>query len=175
MSSICDRQTRNAFKRNPAHQKGPDFFIFIYLDSFQIKLIFGSIFISGSQREMENCCSALALHELYHTEFGAVLQCNSHNCYWLEFEGKRTSFKIRDLFLFKNKVDAIDLQAMLLDPAPHADLEVLMPFRTTHCFVLDIKRILRLRDLLGGAKFMIQLNSVLHSNGIGFSNQDVPA
>lgn len=113
------------------------------------------------------------MQEIFRTDFGAVYQCNVQNCFWLEFEGKRTSFRIGDFFSFKKKVDTIDLQGMLYDPAPRADFEVLMPFRTSHCFVLDVKRIVRLRDLMAGAKYMIKLNSVLQTNGITFSEQPV--
>jgi hypothetical protein len=38
-----------------------------------------------------------------------------------------------------------------------------MPFRTERCFILAVEDVLQLRELLDGAKFMMELNSVVRT------------
>lgn len=108
-------------------------------------------------------CPLANFEEVYRTDYGAVYQCSRQNCYWLEFAGDTTAFKVSDFFNFKKKIDAVDVSAMIIDPSRTADFTILMPFRTPRCFVLDINDVLNLRELLDGAKFMIELNSVVNA------------
>lgn len=107
-------------------------------------------------------CPLANFEEVYRTAHGAVYQCSRQNCYWLEFAGSTTAFKVGDFLSFKKKIDAIDISAMIIDPSRTADFTIVMPFRTPRCFVLDINDVLSLRELLKGAKFMIELNSVVN-------------
>lgn len=104
-------------------------------------------------------CPLAEVEEVFTTEYGAVYQCSRSNCYWLEFQGKTTAFKISDFLLFKKRIDAIDVVSMLNESSRTYDYEIIMPYRTERCFVLDVQEVLQLRELLAGAKFMIQLNS----------------
>ncbi len=106
-------------------------------------------------------CPLANFEEIYKTPHGAVYQCSRQNCYWLEFAGNTTAFKVNDFFNFKKKIDGIDVSAMIINPSRTADFTIVMPFRTPRCFVLDINAVLNLRELLCGAKFMIELNSVV--------------
>lgn len=106
-------------------------------------------------------CPLANFEEVYKTNHGAVYQCSRQNCYWLEFAGSTTAFKVSDFFNFKKKIDTIDISAMIINPSRTADFTIVMPFRTPRCFVLDINDVLNLRELLDGAKFMITLNSVI--------------
>lgn len=107
-------------------------------------------------------CPLANFEEIYKTDHGTVYQCSRQNCYWLDFAGTTTAFKINDFFSFKKKVDAVDISAMIIDSSRTADFTIIMPFRTPRCFVLDINAVLNLRELLAGARFMIGLNSVIH-------------
>ncbi len=107
-------------------------------------------------------CPLAHFEEVYKTDHGAVYQCSRQNCYWLDFAGGTTAFKVSDFFSFKKKVDAVDISAMVIDSSRTADFTIIMPFRTPRCFVLDINAVLNLRELLAGAKFMIELNSVVN-------------
>jgi len=79
----------------------------------------------------------------------------------LEYAGDTTAFRVSDFFNFKKRIDAIDISAMIIDSSRTADFTIVMPFRTPRCFVLDVNDVLNLRELLDGAKFMIELNSVV--------------
>lgn len=106
-------------------------------------------------------CPLAEVEEVFLTQAGAVYQCSRKNCYWLEFKDTTTAFKVSDFFLFKKRIDAVDVEAMLADSSRSADFELISPHRTERCFVLSVQDILNLREVLDGAKFMIQLNSEL--------------
>jgi len=108
-------------------------------------------------------CPLARLDALYQTPYGAVFQCNHKNCYWIDFQGEMTAFKVFDFLRFKKHVDAIDIDALLLDASPSADYTAIMPLQTNRCFLLSVKEVLQLRELLDGAKFTIELNSLIHS------------
>ncbi|MBD1426770.1 hypothetical protein H8B17_14380 [Sphingobacterium arenae] len=104
-------------------------------------------------------CPLAQVEEVFKTAHGAVYQCSRKNCYWLEFQQTTTAFKISDFFLFKKRIDAMDIARMLADTSRAADFEMIMPHRTERCFILSVQDILSLKDILAGAKFMIELNS----------------
>src|SRR5690606_15492073 len=108
------------------------------------------------------CITNKQLQQLYKSEIGAIYQCNSKNCYWLEFAGEWHPLKVSDFLFFKKEIDSIDLLSMLDDPSRTADLAIVQSYRAQRCFLLNAHEILQLRELLSAARFMIELNSVLH-------------
>lgn len=101
------------------------------------------------------------ISEVFKNEHGAVYQCNVNNCYWLDFKGEQTSFKVNDFLRFKESIDQLDVEAMLVSADRSADFTLLMPFRSNRCFLLTALEVVNLRELLSAARFMIELNSVL--------------
>lgn len=79
----------------------------------------------------------------------------------MEFGGRPTIFKVRDFFHFCKEVEAINLEEMAHNPSRTADVVILMPHFTDRCFVLTLQDVLNLKELLHGAKFMINLNSMV--------------
>lgn len=106
-------------------------------------------------------CPITNFVEVYSTEHGAVFQCNNRNCYWLEFAESRTPFRVSEFLKFKKQIDAIDVSLLLGDCSRSADFTIVMPPHTERCYVLCVQDILRLREILNGAKFMIELNSMV--------------
>ncbi|TDS07499.1 hypothetical protein [Sphingobacterium paludis] len=104
-------------------------------------------------------CPLANVEEVFATAQGAVYQCSRKNCYWLEFQHTTTAFRISDFFSFKKRIDAINVASMIDDASRRSDFEIVMPFRTERCFLLAVQDILALREILAGAKFMIELNS----------------
>ncbi|WDF66759.1 hypothetical protein PQ465_10635 [Sphingobacterium oryzagri] len=104
-------------------------------------------------------CPLASVEEVYKTDKGAVYQCSRKNCYWLEFQDSTTAFRISDFFSFKKTIESINVAQMLADASRKSDFELIMPFRTDRCFMLSVQDVLELRELLKGAKFMIELNS----------------
>ncbi|WP_207421287.1 DUF6686 family protein [Desertivirga brevis] len=105
--------------------------------------------------------SAQNLIEIFKTSNGGVYQCNSKNAFYLEFGNSRTFFKIGDFLNFSKKINKIDVAEMAKNTSRHADTVIIMPHYTERCFVLTITDVIALKDILNGAKFMLQLNSIL--------------
>ena len=70
-------------------------------------------------------CPLAKLEEVFSTQHGAVYQCSNRNCYWLDFAGSKTPFKVTDFLRFKKQVDSIDLSVMLSDASRRADYTIL--------------------------------------------------
>lgn len=102
------------------------------------------------------------LLELFRTAYGAVYQCNRYNCFFVEFAGGISPFKVADFLDLRQHVDAINVAEMAKNSARAADVHVLMPARSERCFVLTLPDVLRFQELLQGAKAMLCLNSLLH-------------
>ncbi len=108
-------------------------------------------------------CPLANVEEVFKTDCGAVYQDSRKNRYWLEFQQTTTSFTVVDFFNFKKRIDAIDIKSMLTDSSRSSDFEIIMPFRTERCFILSVEDILNLREILSGAKFVIELNGQVKS------------
>ncbi len=106
-------------------------------------------------------CPLANVEEVFKSEYGAVYQCSRKNCYWLEFQNTTTSFKVGDFIRFKKRIDTIDVEKMLCDSSRSSDFEIVMPFRTERCFILSVEDILNLRDILAGAKFVLELKGTV--------------
>lgn len=111
----------------------------------------------------ELVCPLAHVEEVFSTEAGAVYQCSRKNCFWLEYKKETTSFSVSDFLKFKKRIDTIDVARMLHDATRSSDFEIIMPFRTERCFILSVEDVLELRELLHGAKFMMELNSVIRT------------
>jgi len=101
------------------------------------------------------------LIEVYKTQHGGVYQCNTKNAFCLEFGNSRSFFKISDFLNFIKKINGIDIAEMAKNTSRHADIAIVMPHYTERCFVLTITDVINLREIVNGAKFMLQLNSIL--------------
>ncbi len=100
--------------------------------------------------------------EIYKTECGTVFQCNSNNQFIVEFAGNCSAFKTGNFLDFIRRVNSINLFEMANNTSRHADIAILMPHYTERCFVLSMNDVLNLKELLYGAKAMIQLNSIVN-------------
>ncbi|MDQ3292374.1 MAG: hypothetical protein M3Q05_13885 [Bacteroidota bacterium] len=104
------------------------------------------------------------LIEIFRTAQGAVYQCNRRNCYWIEFAGGISPFSFQDFKFLKKQLEAINLTEMAQNPDRTADVVILMPHRSERCFVLTLSDVLNFRELLQGAKVMIELNSLIYES-----------
>lgn len=98
---------------------------------------------------------------LYHNSSGAVFQCNQKNCFILEFQGVCTLFKVPCFLAFRKKVNSVDLEKMLSDACRSSDIEILSPCSCERVFVLSVNEVIELKDLVNGAKAMLELNSII--------------
>ena len=102
------------------------------------------------------------LEEIFRTSSGAVYQCNRQNCFWVEFAGGISAFKVHDFLQLKISVEAIDIKEMAQNTSRLADIAIVMPPRSERCFVLSLTDVLNFRELLQGAKAMLKLKSLVY-------------
>jgi hypothetical protein len=99
---------------------------------------------------------------LYANAKGAAYQCDASNRILVQFGDARVAFRINDFLTFKQKVDSVDIHTMIFNTDDAYDLEVIDAPRTDHLFVLNLCDLIALRDLLAGARFALDLNTLLH-------------
>lgn len=104
------------------------------------------------------------LVEIFRTEQGVVFQCNRRNCFWVEFAGGISPFTLHDFKILKKQIEAINVTEMAQNTDRTADVVILMPHRSERCFVLTLTDVLHFRELLQGAKVMIELNSLVYES-----------
>jgi len=109
------------------------------------------------------------LIEVFQTEAGAVYQCEASNNFILEFGSRFTYFKPTNFIDFSKRIFAVDLEEMACNTARHADLAIIMPPYSETCFLLTISEIIQLQRILGGAKTILHLNSILRTSQLQFA------
>ena len=102
------------------------------------------------------------LVEVFRTEHGCVYQCDSKNCFFVEFQNTITEFKPLSFFYLKTQLDKIDLHKMVDDPSSASDIEILAPVCTDRFYILTLTDVLNFKELLSGSKAMMELNSILN-------------
>ena len=105
---------------------------------------------------------ATQLTEIYSTSAGAVLQCDKRNRLVLEFAGIVSVLKVDAFLRLKSAVDSIDLEEMATSTQRSSDLEIIAICGCDPVLILSLTEISFLKELLAGAKFMLELNSMLH-------------
>ena len=100
--------------------------------------------------------------EIYRTPNGCVYQCDRKRCFAIDFGGYLTEYKFPCFFALKKLIDKIDLEAMAMDPSKSSDVEIISPCGSERCYVLTLPELIEFKDLLAGARVMLQLNSIIH-------------
>lgn len=103
-----------------------------------------------------------ALHEVFSTEYGSVMQNDRKGCFVLTFEGVETELNVPCFFCLKKKLDDIDLEQIINNIHEYPDTEIINPLGCSRCFVLNVSQLYHFKELLSGAKVMLDLNSIIH-------------
>lgn len=100
--------------------------------------------------------------EVFSTSFGSVSQCDQQHCFIINFEGKETRVNVPCFFCLKRMVDKVDLHAMASSVEPSSDITIITPHGCGHCFALTLSQVMQFKELLAGARVMLELNSIIH-------------
>ena len=103
--------------------------------------------------------------EVFKTDKGVVYQCDVTNRLILEFWDTHTALSARDFAQFRRMVETVDVRQMALSTDAAYDVEILTPPRSERCYVLSLCEIIHLRELLTGARLMLDLNAMLRECG----------
>ncbi|RIJ42871.1 hypothetical protein [Pontibacter oryzae] len=101
------------------------------------------------------------LSEIYTSDAGAVYQCDRRNRLLLHFGGQLSVLKVDAFLRLKHAVDSIDLAAMASSPARSSDFSIITVCGCERCFVLTLCELHTFKELLAGARFVLELNSML--------------
>ncbi|CAN5914942.1 hypothetical protein BH24BAC1_BH24BAC1_24530 [soil metagenome] len=99
--------------------------------------------------------------EIFTTAHGSFYQCNRTNRFLLYFCGQLSVMRVEDFFILKKLVDQVDLQVMAQNADRASDYAIISPFALDRCFVLTLTDVVNLKEVLAGAKVMLELNSLL--------------
>ncbi len=100
--------------------------------------------------------------EIFSTAFGSIHQSDKENCFYVHFNNKSVKFSIVCLFRLKKIIEKIDIEYMMLDAKRSSDVEIVTLCACEHVYVLTVQEIIAFRELLQGAKVMIELNSIIN-------------
>ena len=98
---------------------------------------------------------------VFRTEKGAIIQDDHRRQYILEFQGKRTVFKVSDFLQFKKQLDQIDLAQLFLEDGKGMDVQILHQKGSDQIFVFTLCELVAIKELFHGAKTMLELNRIL--------------
>ncbi|WKN44135.1 hypothetical protein [Tunicatimonas pelagia] len=100
--------------------------------------------------------------QLFATDYGCTFQSDQDRCFYLHFQGREMAMSVCSLIAFKKKVDSIDLVKLLTDESDYSDVALLSTCQREAIFLLSIREIIDLKELLSGTLVMLELNSILH-------------
>eukprot|EP00388_Colpodella_angusta_P047045 GDKK01071518.1.p2 GENE.GDKK01071518.1~~GDKK01071518.1.p2 ORF type:complete len:119 (+),score=13.64 GDKK01071518.1:21-377(+) len=101
-------------------------------------------------------------HELFTTQKGSVLQCDLSDKIYLNFKELTFAFKIQDFLVFRRKVQAVNIHEMIFNISDQYDFEILEFPQNQLSLKLTLCDIVQLRELLDGARFALEMYSMLH-------------
>jgi len=99
---------------------------------------------------------------LYQTKKGTVIQDDGTCQFILEFQGRKTLFKVSEFLQFKKTLDEINLADLFLGEGTGIDVQIIHYRGSDHFFVLTLCELVALKDLMHGAMTMIALNRMVH-------------
>nr|WKN34933.1 hypothetical protein K4G66_21390 [Tunicatimonas sp. TK19036] len=100
--------------------------------------------------------------QLFSTENSTTYQSDQERCFYVHFQGRQIALSACALIAFKTKVDAIDLVDLLTRDSDYTDTAIVSTCNRDAFFVLSIREIIELKELLSGTLVMLELNSILH-------------
>lgn len=90
-----------------------------------------------------------------------MLQNDKDNCFYLQFKGAEYRMAVCALIAFKNKLDQLNIEEMLLSDASFNAIEIIPLCNREHLLVLTLDEIIEMKDLIPGTLVMLELNSIL--------------
>jgi hypothetical protein len=104
---------------------------------------------------------ALCWEEIFVCNENAIYQCNSKRKIVFVFQNKVEYLRINDFFSLCQWIENYDIMPML-SVETTAEIEILYPSFFENIFILNLQELLQLKNLLEGAKTMLELQSILY-------------
>lgn len=104
---------------------------------------------------MDNCT------QLFSNTKGTVWQDNRGRGFWLDWEGRFSFYRYPSFVELLRQVQAIDLEAMVMDSSAQGDFTIFAPRNSERLFVLNLCEAWKLKELLHGAQAMLDLHRIV--------------
>jgi hypothetical protein len=105
---------------------------------------------------------SVGMNELFRTKKGVVYQDDQNSCFTLDFMGRKAVFKVYEFLHFKRSIDNINLTDLFLNDVGQ-DLQIIHHKISDQLFLITLCDLVALKELLSGAKVMLELNSIICS------------
>ena len=99
--------------------------------------------------------------DVFSTKYGAIYQCDSERCWYVDFAGKVAKFDYRCLLKLKKAVYNVNIEEQLLKTTRDPDVEIIFICACDHCYILSLLQIIALKEILEGTFVMLQLNNII--------------
>lgn len=100
--------------------------------------------------------------EVFTTKQGAIYQCDSENCWYIDFAGKLARFDYRCLLRLNKAINSVDIEKRLMD-AQSPDMEIIFICACDDTYVLTLTQIIAFKELLQGTFVMLDLNHIIYN------------
>ncbi|PIB36114.1 hypothetical protein BFP72_12265 [Reichenbachiella sp. 5M10] len=101
------------------------------------------------------------MHLIHESHNGKIIQADSENCFYLIYKGGEYRMNVCSFIAFKYKLDAFNIEEMLLSDSVQNDLEIIPLCNKDRILVLTLNEIIEVKDLVQGALVMLELNSIV--------------
>lgn len=100
--------------------------------------------------------------EVFKNTSGAMYQCDKDSCFYVEFEGKTAKYSVRNLYQLKKKLSNFKIEEIFsVDSLNPSGTEIITISTTDYCYILNPLQIIRFRELLDHAFFMLHVNQTI--------------
>jgi hypothetical protein len=100
--------------------------------------------------------------EVFITKAGAIFQCDTENCWYIDFAGKLARFNYRNFLKLNKAINTIDIEQRLLDSGS-PDMEIIFICACDDTYVLTLTQIIAFKELLQGTFVMLELNNIINN------------
>ncbi len=106
--------------------------------------------------------ASTGLEEIFRNASGAVFQSDFDSCFYVEFEGKRAKYSVRNLYQLKKQLASFRIEEIFdVDSLNPSGTEIVTISTTFYCYILNPLQIIRFRELLDQTFFNLHVNQVI--------------
>lgn len=99
--------------------------------------------------------------ELFQTGKGVAVQCDITERIYVRFGEIQADFRIHEFVNFRRSINNIDIRSKLFNLSDECDFQYIESPRLTFAQNFSLCEFVQLRELINGAHFSLELNSVI--------------
>lgn len=104
---------------------------------------------------------SMSNQELFQTGKGVAVQCDITERIYVRFGEIQADFRIHEFLNFRRSINNIDIRSKLFNLSDECDFQYIESPRQTFAQNFTLCEVIQLRELINGAHFALELNSVI--------------